>query len=98
MEDSEFYVEVQDLLADCLLTHEDIESGADLRKMKTMTAYTDYYLGKSYQSQRNLSGIPAMGGSKDAQEMAENVSLILRMDETIQTILNPSVIRLASKI
>lgn len=98
MEEPEFYTEVQDLLANSLLTDEDLEGGVDLRKMKTMTAYTDYRLGKSYQSQRNLPSIPAMGGSMGAQEMAKNLSDVVHMDETIRTLLNPSVIRMASKI
>lgn len=98
MDESEFHVAVQDLLVNVLLTDDDLEKGVDLRQMKTLTAYTEYGLSKAYQSQRKLWRIQSAGGSAAAQQAAQDVSEMLRMDDTIKTILNPSIIRLAGKL
>ncbi len=98
MDQDTFHAEVEDLLSDCTLSEQEIVAQVDLRKMKTITAYAGYAVGKTYQSARKLWQVPAAGGSIHAQMVAQEVSNMLSLDEALHSMLHPSVVRLAGKL
>jgi hypothetical protein len=98
MNPEDFHTEVDDLLSECTLTEQDMTANVDLRKMKSLTAYADFFVSKTYQSTRELWRVPPMGGSARAQEVAQEVSFMVRLDETMHTLLHPAVTRRAGKL
>jgi hypothetical protein len=94
----EFAQNVESFLSDCFLTESDLESGVPLGKMKTLTAYVSLYTAKSYQSNREITETAPIGGSTQAREVAQGVSNIVQIDAVMRTLLQPQVMRQASRL